>query len=181
MGALMNILTSLLVLLLGGMEAEASSLDDSRVISLCINDRVDEILSGRQWRERPAEFWVGHAEGWGDFVSDSQVAGEFRDEDAERFIKLLPSLRDREARRWNVPNGVTVRGFRVINGSPPSQDVLKRHLSFEFFAPGYSEDGKKVLVRGYYKPTAHGASITCLLERKGSDWEILGAWLKHYV
>lgn len=177
----MKIGSFLIFLLLSVSEANASQSDDLTVISLCINDRMEEILSGRQWRERPIEFWVGHAEGGGDFVSDSQIAGEFREEGAKRLIALLPSLREREARAWDAPEGVTVKGFRVTNGNPPKYDAQERKLSFQFFAPGYSEDRTEVLVRGYYGPTAHGASITCLLKRKGIGWEILGGWLKHYV
>jgi hypothetical protein len=42
----------------------------------------------------------------------------------------------------------------------------------EAYLPGYSEDGTLAIVRAMVGPSAHGATVTALLEKRGDNWVV---------
>lgn len=47
---------------------------------------------------------------------------------------------------------------------------------FHPWLPGYSSDRKRVVVRGYLGPSAHGGAATALLQQDGQHWKLI--WIK---
>lgn len=47
--------------------------------------------------------------------------------------------------------------------------------------PGYSRDGRLAVVRGFVGPTAHGATVTYLLEKDGETWTVRWRFLSLYA
>jgi hypothetical protein len=52
---------------------------------------------------------------------------------------------------------------------------------FRAFAPGYSKDGQKAVVRAWVGPSAHGATVTYALELKNGKWTVLWREFSFYV
>ena len=72
----------------------------------------------------------------------------------------------------------------VVTDLTPFVGVLGKPFRLSFgqargwamaWLPGYSADGQRAIVRAYVGPSAHGASLTALLERRSETWAV--AWL----
>ena len=51
----------------------------------------------------------------------------------------------------------------------------------EVFLPGYSEDGKRAVLRFSYGPNPHGAAGTYLLAKTNKTWNVVWRVFAHYA
>ena len=49
------------------------------------------------------------------------------------------------------------------------------------YLPGYSKDGSRAIVRAGVGPSAHGATLTALLEKRGDKWVVKWHYIAFYA
>jgi hypothetical protein len=51
----------------------------------------------------------------------------------------------------------------------------------QFWRPGYTDNGKRAVVRFYYGPSPHGAAGTYVLQYTDGGWQIVASTISYYV
>jgi hypothetical protein len=125
------------------------------------------------------------------YLSDDQLDGERHD---QKPHLILPDIR-RNLRRRNPIDPVSLGAFK-----PSSPKILVRDLSglmgefdefsgkyadargyVEAWLPGYSKDRQTAVLRAWFGPTAHGATVTYLLAKKKGKWTVVWRKVAHYA
>jgi hypothetical protein len=61
------------------------------------------------------------------------------------------------------------------NAHPKARGFLDAYL------PGYSKDGTHAVVRAGVDPSAHGAMLTAVLEKRGDKWTVVWYYIAYFV
>jgi hypothetical protein len=61
------------------------------------------------------------------------------------------------------------RSFNALEDAHP-----KARGWLEAYLPGYSKDGTRAVIRAGVEPSAHGAMLTAVMEKRGDKWTV--AW-----
>jgi hypothetical protein len=135
------------------------------------------------------------------FLQPHQMRSDIRDHvlpvDAEADLRRRNSLLNAKADTYDAVSaswtnlafgaGVVVADNLTATRSQPFADVSfgkthpKARAWVQAYLPGYSKDGTRAIVRAEVGPTAHGATITALLERTNGAWRVKWHALAVYV
>ena len=162
---------------------EPTAVDDAAVISVAVRHfSAQKVVFAFNGREAKTVILV-HEESAGPapiYLSDGQLRSDTRGEDWEVPADLREDLRWRNAQAiplsdWKFSDGIvtadlsderSARGADRLSGHPDA----KAHV--EVWLPGYSQDGRTVVVRFLFGPTPHGATATYLLVKSEGGWTV---------
>ena len=100
--------------------------------------------------------------------------------------ELLQALRDRNAgsgwnatpfsyKKFRLDKRVTIKD--IWAGQKDSLDSWDRSKGykgyFEAYAPGFSKNGQRAVVRAWVGPSPHGGTVTYALELRNDEWTVL--------
>jgi hypothetical protein len=125
------------------------------------------------------------------YLSDGQLDGERHDRKPHLIARDIRG----SLRRRNPLDPVSLGGYK-----PSSPKILVRDLSglmgefgefsskyadargyVEAWLPGYSKDRQTAVLRAWFGPTAHGATVTYLLVKKKGKWTVGWRKVAYYV
>ncbi len=175
----------LLITLAIGCQAESVNPDlstsDESVYALVVSDLAQ--------RESPdasfvgTEVWVApqFSEGdsllfsWGDdVVVDEDLVSALKQ--ASKQTAEFPS-----AKQFGPNARVTeIESFHDLHYYGENSQPIAAKCLVQFWRPGYSNNGKRAVVRFYYGPSPHGAAGTYVLQYATDGWQIVSSTISYY-
>lgn len=114
--------------------------------------------------------------GWGDEIDIDE--------------KLVDALRNASRRTDEFPHAdafgpgaivKVIESFHDLHYYGKNRKPVNAKCLIEFWRPGYTDDGKRAIVRFYYGPSPHGAAGTYILRYTDKRWCITASRISYYL
>ncbi|MDM4019420.1 hypothetical protein [Roseiconus lacunae] len=178
--------TLLLMLLLSGCQTEVENRDTpstgESVYQLIVSDLTQK--ESPDARFVGTEVWVAPQFNEGDSLFYSW--GDDIDVDDDLIQSLKQASKETvefpAAEQFGPNARVTdIESFHDLHYYGENNKPIAAKCLVQFWRPGYSDDGKRAVVRFYYGPSPHGAAGTYVLRYADGEWRIVASTISYYA